>query len=189
MESGEPSTEICGWTLSSGEGVSGTLLAESIDREKSILLDVTHADPQAQIHLREGSADHDGSAAFTSEARNRQHYVRPGRVSFDERSHKLATLAVESFGRLGVEGSKFIDQLAASVVGGRDGGSMGRKGLVKERLLQIVSVTPQVAISRRVSRFRLQLRSRQESRRSTGGEEMIDPHRWRGDGASMRLRI
>ena len=45
-------------------------------------------------------------------------------------------LVVESFGRLGVEGSKFIDQLAASsrVVGG-DGGSMGRKGLVKERLL------------------------------------------------------
>ena len=39
-------------------------------------------------------------------------------MSFDERSHKLATLAVESFGRLGVEGSNFIDQLAASVVGG-----------------------------------------------------------------------
>ncbi|CAN0566661.1 unnamed protein product, partial [Laminaria digitata] len=56
-----------------------------------------------------------------------------------------ATLAVESFGRLGVEGSKFIDQLAArlSVVGGRDGGSMGRKGVVKERLLQIVLVTTQ----------------------------------------------
>ena len=41
-------------------------------------------------------------------------------MSFDERSHKLATLAVESFGRLGVEGSNFIDQLAASVVGGRE---------------------------------------------------------------------
>ena len=45
-------------------------------------------------------------------------------VPFDERSHKLATSAVESFGRLGVEGSKFIDQLAASVVGER--GMVGR---------------------------------------------------------------
>ena len=96
-------------------------------REKSILLDVTHTDPQAQIHQRGGSVDHDGSVASTSEARKRQYYVRPGHVCYDERSQKLATLAVESFGRLGVEGSKFIDQLAASVVGGRDGGSMGRK--------------------------------------------------------------
>ena len=55
-------------------------------------------------------------------------------MSLDERSHKLATLAVESFGRLGVEGNNFIDQLAASVVGGRDGGSMTRKGVVKEHL-------------------------------------------------------
>ena len=30
-------------------------------------------------------------------------------------------------GRLGVEGSKLMDQLGACVVGGRDGGSMGRK--------------------------------------------------------------
>ena len=33
--------------------------------------------------------------------RRMEAYVRPGRVSFDERSYKLATLAVESFGRLG----------------------------------------------------------------------------------------
>ena len=83
-------------------------------RDKSILLDVAHADPRAQVHLRGGSADHDGSAASTSEARECQHYARPGHASFDEQSHKLATLAVESFGRLGVEGSNFIDQLAAS---------------------------------------------------------------------------
>ena len=47
-------------------------------------------------------------------------------MSFDERSHKLATLAVESFGRLRVESSNFIDHLAASVVRRRDGGSMAR---------------------------------------------------------------
>ena len=33
-------------------------------RDKSILLDVTHADPQAQVHLRGGSSDHDGSAVY-----------------------------------------------------------------------------------------------------------------------------
>ena len=88
-------------------------------REKSILLDVTHADPQAQVHRQGGRADYDGPAASTSEACKRQHYARPGHVPFDKRSHKLATLAVESFGRLGGRGSAFIDQLAASIVGGR----------------------------------------------------------------------
>ncbi|CAN0554571.1 unnamed protein product, partial [Laminaria digitata] len=44
---------------------------------KSILLDVAHAYPQAQVHLRGGSTDHDGSAASTSEVRKRQHYARP----------------------------------------------------------------------------------------------------------------
>ena len=90
-------------------------------------------------------------------------------MSFDELSHKLATLAGKCFGRLGVEGSNFIDQLAASVVGGRDGGSMARKRVVKERLLQIIAVTTQVATSRRVAGFKLQLRDRQDARRSRGG--------------------
>eukprot|EP00904_Undaria_pinnatifida_P003430 jgi/Undpi1/13088/HiC_scaffold_8.g02750.m1 len=81
-------------------------------RDKSILLDVTYADPQVGVHMRAESADRNGSAAFTSEARNRNHYARPGQVSFDERSYKLATLAVESFGRLGKEGSDLIDQTA-----------------------------------------------------------------------------
>ena len=65
-------------------------------RDQSILLVVTHADPQAQVLLRGVSADHDGSAASTSEARERQHYARPGHVSFDQRSHKFVTLAMES---------------------------------------------------------------------------------------------
>ena len=61
-------------------------------RDKSILLDVTYADPQARAHMRAGSADRNGSAAFTSEARKRNHYARPGQVSFDERRYKLATI-------------------------------------------------------------------------------------------------
>ena len=100
-------------------------------------------------------------------------------MSLDERSHKLATLAVESFGRLGVEGNNFIDQLAASVVGGRDGGSMTKKGVVKEHLLQIILVTAQVAISRRVSRVKFQLRGRQEARRTRGGgDDRPTPMAW-----------
>ena len=46
---------------------------------------------------------------------------------------------------------------------------MGRKGVVKERLLQIVSVATQVAISRRVSLFNAHGRDRQETRRSKEG--------------------
>ena len=45
----------------------------------------------------------------------------------------------------------------------------GKKGVVKERVLQIVLVTTQVANLRRMPRFKLQLRDRQEARRS-GGE-------------------
>ena len=58
---------------------------------------------------------------------------------FDERSHKVNSFEVESFGQ---KVRYFIDQLAASVVGVREGGSMARKGVLKERLfyLQIVSL-------------------------------------------------
>ena len=73
-------------------------------------------------------------AASTSEAHKRQHYARTGDVSYDERSHKPSTLAVESFGHLWIENSIFIDQLATSVKGERDGESMARKGVVKERM-------------------------------------------------------
>ena len=99
-------------------------------------------------------------------------------MPFDERSHKLVTLAVESFGRLGREGSEVIDQLVTSVVGGRDGGAMAKKGICKERLLQIVSVTSQVAISRRVHRYKLALRDRQASRGEREEDEGLKPMAW-----------
>ena len=44
----------------------------------------------------------------------------------------------ERFGRFEVEGSTNVNQLAATVVWGKDGGSMARKGVLKERLLQTV---------------------------------------------------
>ena len=98
-------------------------------RDKSILLDVTYADPQAGVHMRAGSADRNGPAASTSEARKCNRYARPGQVFFDERSYKLTTLAVERFGRLGKEGSDLIDQVAASIVEATDASSLARKGV------------------------------------------------------------
>ena len=82
-------------------------------------------------------------------------------MSFDERSFKLTTLAVESFGRLGEEGYEFIDELATHAAGGRDGGSMAQKKCVfKERHF---GGYIQVAISRRVQRwYKLSLRGRQQ---------------------------
>ena len=41
-------------------------------RHKSILMDVTYADPQAGDHLRAGIADQDGTVASTFEARKAQ---------------------------------------------------------------------------------------------------------------------
>ena len=110
-------------------------------RHKSIPIDVTCADSQAEGPLRTRSADQDGSAASTSEARKRNYYARPGHVSFDKRTHKHATIAVESFERLIREERKFMDQPATSVVGGRDRGAMTKKGICKEHLLQKISVT------------------------------------------------
>ena len=85
-------------------------------------------------------------------------------MSFDERSHKLVTLAVESFGRLGKDDIELVDQLAASIVEGTEGGSLSRKGVCKEHLFQIISVTAQVTISRGVHRYELALRDRQAAR-------------------------
>ena len=99
-------------------------------------------------------------------------------MSYDDRSYILVTLAVESFGRLGMEGSELIDQLAASIVGGTDGGSLSRKGVCKEHLFQIISVTTQVAISRRVHRYKLALRDRQATRGRRKEDGGLLPMAW-----------
>ena len=60
-----------------------------------------------------------------------------------------------------------------------DGTSLARKGVCKERLLQIISVTTQVAIARRVHRYKLALRDRQADwgRREYTGEVLM-PTTW-----------
>ena len=127
--------------------------------------------------MRGGSADNHGSAAFTSEARKRKLYDM---CPSTNGARNFVTLAVEIFGRIGVEGSNCVDQLAAGGVGRRDGGSKTKKVEVEEQLLQIISVTVQVDIMRRVSRSQLQLRDRQEARRGRGDDRptlMASPHR------------
>ena len=81
--------------------------------------------------MQGGSTIIDGLAASTAGARKRAHYARPGRVSFDEHSFKLTTLAVKSFGRLGESGDEVVNQLAVNAVGGVNGGHIARKGVVK----------------------------------------------------------
>ena len=93
-------------------------------------------------------------------------------MSFDERSVKLVAIAVESVEGLGREGSEFNDQLATSVIGKRDGRGIAKNGIYKERLLQKISVTSQVAISRRIHTYKLALRDARRlegERRRRGG--------------------
>ena len=63
-------------------------------------------------------------------------------------------------------------------MGGRDGGGLAKKGICKERLLQIISETSQVAISRRVHRYKLALRDRQTSRGRREEEGSLLPMAW-----------
>lgn len=120
------------------------------------------------MHLRNGSA--------TIEARERVRYAHPREAPFDERSLKHVTLAVGSFGRLGESGAELVDEIATSIVGGPDGGRIRRKGVVKERFLQVISVTAQIVILRRVDWCRLAIPRRQQG---TGASTRGDMRRWK----------
>ena len=118
--------------------------------------------------------------ASKSEARKRSHYARPGQAPFDERSYELATPSRwKSLGASGMKAAtQSIDQAAAiTIVGGTDGSSLARKGVCKEHILQMISVTTQVAISRH--RHQLAIRGRQAARgrrEDTGG--VLMPMAW-----------
>ena len=70
--------------------------------------------------------------------------VRGIHVSFDERGHELADLAVEIIGVSGARRQQFHRPASSYVasVRGRDGGSMAKEGsLLKEHRLQTIPVT------------------------------------------------
>lgn len=72
-------TGISSWTMLSREAIYPVITrpgaTSSEYRNKAVLLDVMFADPQAGGRMRAGSADQDGSAAYTSEAQKRSHYA------------------------------------------------------------------------------------------------------------------
>ena len=88
---------------------------------------------------------------------------------------------MESFGRLGGEDNEFTFELATHAAGRRDGGTVAREGVYKERLLQVVSVATQVAISRRVQRYKLAPRRRPEveDQRTRSTSSTSTPMLWR----------
>lgn len=80
--------------------------------------------------MRAGTTDRDGAECFQIPCARAQSLSSAGKsVPFDERSYNLAILAVESFGRLGMEDSDLIDRMAVSIVGKTDESSLPRKGV------------------------------------------------------------
>ena len=83
------------------------------------------------------------------------------------------------------EGSDVLDKLEASVVA-TDGCSMRKRGAVKKHQLQIASVTTQVAISRRITHFKLQLRIVWKKEGAGGEEHSMFKHG--RSGVTMAIR-
>lgn len=74
-----------------GRGVIETRHHRCTDETRAFLRYHPRRHPQAQVYLREGSANNAGKTAdYASEARRkRRHCARPGHVSFDQRGFKL----------------------------------------------------------------------------------------------------
>ena len=108
-------------------------------QHESTLIDVTYADPQAEVHLSAESADQDGSATSISGAPKRSH--QPVAIAMDgnmwaswkrrQRIYRPATVVV------------------TNVIAGRNGGPWSRKGPARN-VFYSISLTPKAAISRRV---------------------------------------
>lgn len=79
------------------------------------------------MHLLNGSATTDGSAAAEAEANTYPHCARPGQESFHERSFKLLMLAVKMSERLCERRTELIDEIATRAVRGSEGGQTSRK--------------------------------------------------------------
>ena len=110
------------------------------------------------------SADADGSAASRAEARKSTYYARP-RQSILRRAQLQTNHPCG--GKLWAPrqgGIKSVDHMATSVVEGAYNGNLRRKGTIKERLQQIISVTAQVVNSRQVEeRYLVALGARRKS--------------------------
>ena len=72
---------------------------------------------------------------------------------------------MEDFGGLSGSGYELVDQLVTHFVCLNDGGSISSKRVVNERLSQVISITMQVAVSRRVKGTKLDLTTRRQLNR------------------------
>ena len=69
----------------------------TVYRDEVFLIEGTATDTQAMVHLRNVSVDADGYAASNAEECKSAHNAGSGQCSFDERSYKLTTFALENF--------------------------------------------------------------------------------------------
>ena len=124
---------------------------------------------------------------------NRPHHLRPSRIYPECRDYEtpttssatqlrclrrgrprstlgwnMLTITVGGFGCLGKSGHDdfVVDQLVFHFVGGTDVGSISTRGVVKQSLLQAVSVTMQGAMFRWVGGVELALKTRQLNQQS-----------------------
>lgn len=118
---------------------------------KGVLLDVSSADPQAGTHLSNVSANvHGGSSCRNAQAE----------ISTRQKDKILLTCGVLNEPLLQREASgASVGRRSSSWIIWQHmwrGISYGRKSVVRERLMQIASFTAQVAVSRRVTRYKSQ---------------------------------
>lgn len=84
--------------------------------------------------MRPGTTNNRGGSilVLTFPARNRNQYARPRQVFFDEHTHTLAAVAVESFGRPRKKLYEMLEQVGASILGGTDGEFLPWEGVFNE---------------------------------------------------------
>ena len=86
---------------------------------------------------------------------------------------------MESFGRLGEEGYEFINEIATHAAGGRNGVNMNTRGIIKERILQVVSVATQTGGHiKEGAQVGIQALPQRTSRRQHANQEILSPTTW-----------
>ncbi|CAM9348147.1 unnamed protein product [Choristocarpus tenellus] len=109
---------------------AGTLV-DAPCQDKGLLLNVnvTFTEVQVASHLPHSSTSNGVAAVVGAEPQKRTHYE----VSFESCSFNLDTFKGGSFGRLGKQAKKILDELATHAVGGRGARGNSKKRAVKSR--------------------------------------------------------
>jgi hypothetical protein len=121
------------------------------DPAKTILLDVSIADAQADVHMnhRSSSTQLTGAANRHSEDHKRRHYLG----TFPSGDNTLRAGALEAQGGFGKEFVSVLELMATHATGGEGANEWRRAGYLR-RMKQQLSATLQQSISNRVVNFR-----------------------------------